>query len=178
MLIGLHGLARSGKDTVGEYLARYGFFRYALADPIRSAIVHMFKIPYQHCVDPQFKEVVNEFWGFSPRQMMQLLGTEGSRNVFREDIWLKRAELEIAAHKDVVITDVRFDNEAEWVYAQGGEIWRIIRDSAVPVSAHASEAGIDDGFIAQEIFNNGTYTELFLQVDAAREAACTSPFAI
>jgi hypothetical protein len=56
----------------------------------------------------------------------------------------------------VVIADVRFPNEAEWIRAQGGEVWRIVREPATQAAAHASEQGIPPELIDRTIDNTGT----------------------
>jgi len=180
-LIGIAGKARSGKDTVGNHLVEYyNFHRYAFADPIKKACCEMFGITMKDFAD-DVKEVVNEFWKYSPRQMAQLLGTEGGRILFDEDIWVKRAEVEwnnfISGNNELelntfgklplgmVITDVRFDNEAEWVRSMGGEVWHIEREGTQKVNNHVSEAGVTAYAGDYVIANNGTIEELFAYVD-------------
>jgi hypothetical protein len=57
----------------------------------------------------------------------------------------------------IVIDDVRFQNEAEMIKKMGGEMWKIIRPSAVNSESHQSEGGLDDwdGF-DQVVENSGT----------------------
>ena len=43
----------------------------------------------------------------------------------------------------MVISDVRFDNEAAWIPAHGGRIIHVIRPDTKAVEAHASEDGIE-----------------------------------
>ncbi len=76
----------------------------------------------------------------SPRWTMQHWGTEYRRHLHGSDYWLTRlsTELQHYAGRPVVIADVRFPDEAEWITAQGGELWRIERDSPA-VSPHCSE---------------------------------------
>jgi len=171
-LIGLSGAARSGKDTVGDYIvSEFDFKRYAFADPLKRAASEMFGIPFEDFCNDDTKEVVNEFWGFSPRQMAQLLGTEGGRELFRQDIWVKRAELELSLnqlHAGMVITDVRFPNEAQWIQDMGGTVIHIERpgaDGIVGEASHASEAGFSDELKNHLVLNNGTLEELYTSVD-------------
>ena len=181
-LIGLYGVARSGKDEVGKAMLRsHGYSSYAFADPIRSAAVAMFGLP--KCMfdgDNPDRETVNEFWGFSPREMLQKLGTEGGRNVFGYDIWVKRAQIRWAAHvadfeldldnleleisSGLVITDVRFDNEAKWIIDEGGCIIHVLRPLVPAVNDHVSEQGIDPSLITHTLLNDGTLGDLNRQV--------------
>jgi hypothetical protein len=70
----------------------------------------------------------------------------------------------------VLIGDVRFQNEAEWVVDSGGIIIHLTRDGAqgkVGIPEHPSEAGIDfsvtkfnKGVNYYEVTNNSTQLEL------------------
>lgn len=181
-LIGLTGRARAGKDQSAEYLRLYrGFARIALADPLKAAAAAMFGVPREDFDDPETKELVRPYWNLSPRQMAQKLGTEAARDTFGADIWLKRATLELIQLADeasevaaetfgpvsVVVTDVRFDNEAEWIKRHGGRVIRIVRPGTAAVAAHASEAGVSDWLVDAEIVNDGDLTELRSKVLAA-----------
>ncbi len=186
-LIGLSGAARSGKDTVGRYLIeKYNFKRYAFADPLKKAASEMFGIPLEDFHNDNKKEVMNEFWEFSPRQIAQLLGTECGRKIFRDDIWIKRAEMAWVEHQQtiaeiapetfghidglagMVVTDVRFENEAQWIKDMGGFNIHIIRpgkDGNVGLSNHASEAGYPDDLKDHIILNDGTLDDLYQKID-------------
>jgi len=188
-LIGLSGAARSGKDTVGEYLiTKHNFKRYAFADPLKRAASEMFGIPLEDFHSDSKKEVVNKFWGFSPRQIAQLIGTEGGRELFRDDIWVRRAHLEYITHLEttamlpkerydngtvdglngMVITDVRFPNEAEWIKEFDGVVIHIERpgaDGVVGEASHASEAGYPDEFKDFIVQNDGSLDDLYVKID-------------
>lgn len=81
----------------------------------------------------------------SPRQIMQWWGTE-YRRAAQPGYWVSKAAQLIhwrhQAMRDrlIVITDVRFEDEANMVRALGGQIWQIKRPGCeVPASAHVSE---------------------------------------
>lgn len=170
-LIGLSGKARSGKDTVANYIkTQYGFSQYAFADPLKQACSAMFGIPITDFYEDNKKEVVNDFWRISPRQMAQRLGTEGGRELFRQDIWLKRAEMEMKKLENesngLIISDVRFDNEAEWILSMGGIVILITRKGVGGmVTEHKSESGINMAFVTDVIGNDGTLAKLYKSID-------------
>lgn len=184
VILGLAGPARSGKDSVAEHMAlKHGMganklvMTYALADPIRKAAAAMFGLDYfEFTGENPDREVVNDFWGISPRVMLQKLGTECGREVFRQDIWLKRAELELA-HAEAggaevfVISDIRFENEADWIRKQGGFIWHINRPSVMSEDSHVSENGIKVDETDYIVMNTGDLPWLFNAVDITW-AAC------
>jgi len=147
-IIGLAGPAGSGKDTVADYLCeRYALRKYSFASPLKMACREMFGLTDLQLSDEKKEEVI-PFWGLSPRQMYQKLGTEGARDLFFSDIWVKRAQVfyqQEACSPCLIIDDVRFENEAAWIRSEGGSIIHVVReknDSATEHDQHASEYGI------------------------------------
>ncbi len=137
-VIGLHGNVGHGKDTVADILVdHHGFHKLSFAEPLRQALVVLFGIPMEFFADRQLKEMVLPQWGKSPRQLMQLLGTELLRTHIAEDFLVRRVDeeinkLEVLHEKEreksvrefhltyddpvkIVITDCRFANEAKWI---------------------------------------------------------------
>ena len=149
LLIGLAGHARVGKDTVARYLvAQLGLISYAFAMPLKQALAEMFSLTTAQLEGPP-KEQPLPWLGKSPRELMQLLGTEWGRELVHPQLWLLLAEhnlQQLAEHhqdmQGVVISDVRFDNEADWVRSKGGVIFHISRRGIHPINQHSSEGGI------------------------------------
>ena len=168
VLIGITGKAGSGKDTAANYLKQYyGFKGVAFADPIRRGMKAIIGLDDYHFAHPTKEEVLPEI-GKSPRQMMQTLGTEWGRQLVNQDLWLILAGIQVmewnSMGHDVVITDVRFENEAAWVREQGGVVWHILRGESV-AAAHVSEAGVYLHPHEDEVINNnGTLYDLYDQV--------------
>jgi hypothetical protein len=98
---------------------------------------------------PPLKDEVNEFWGQTPRHILQVLGTEVARAI-HPDVWVRAWERRVEImnmHQDrpldVVADDLRFDNEAAAVRRLGGLVVQIERNGyEAPTDAHASEAGL------------------------------------
>jgi hypothetical protein len=148
--IGLTGRAGVGKDTVADYLvANHGFRKYSLAGPLKE----MLKVIGVDCDNRETKELPHPVFGVSPRRMAQTLGTEWMRDCVATDGWLRVADRyveeirRVNAHNDdqtycegVVFSDVRFENEAEFIRERGTLI-HVLRDVAA-VEAHPSEVGI------------------------------------
>lgn len=170
ILIGLAGPAGVGKDTVGNRLYyMHGFINTSFAEPLRIAASEIFGIDYNHFTDRELKDSVVEYWGMTPRQMIQRLGTEGVRGTFGEDFWLKRWKMvkETAGMSRVVVTDVRFLNEAAMIREMGGKIVHMLRPDLEPVEGnHASGQGIP--FLAGDYIldNDGDLKGLYEKVDA------------
>jgi hypothetical protein len=95
----------------------------------------------------EFREEVDPFWSdklgrkFTPRLALQLMGTEVGRNVFGENIWIHSLENKIKdVNRNYVITDVRFQNEIDWIRKQKGILIEIRRGKIPSWYNVASEA--------------------------------------
>ena len=165
MIIGLTGKARSGKDTVAEHLAlAHGFHHYWFSKPMKEACRSMFGWDDAHLYG-DLKEVVDPRFGISPRVALQTLGTEWGRNTINSDLWILRAQKEMEQHDCIVISDCRFDNEAEAVLSAGGIVIEVSRADINEVAAHSSENGISSNLVTFRIDNSGTLQDLYKSFD-------------
>jgi hypothetical protein len=125
-----------------------------------SAVFH---IPVEQLLDRKGKEAVDFRWGITRRSMMQKTG-QTFRNVFGEDVLL--TSLSHRAPKDVhtiVVSDVRYDNEAEMVQMNDGVVIRVERDYkdiSDAASLHLSERGVMHHLVTMTIDNNGSLDDL------------------
>lgn len=165
LLIGLTGRARSGKDTVAEELVlKYEIAHYWFSKPMKDAAKIIFNWTDAH-VYGELKDIVDKKFGVSPRHALQTIGTDWGREMINDKIWLIAAENAIKLETRLVISDVRFDNEAEFIQSHGGVIVRINRPDLKEVQLHKSEDGVSDEYIDHEIDNDGTLTDLYHKVD-------------
>ena len=149
ILIGLTGRARSGKTTAAEHLAQtYLLEQYAFADPLRDGLMAIFNLDPTD-FEGDRKEQPLGWLDCSPRQLMQSMGTEWARNTVHPDVWVKLAEQNLdymsnalGAVLGFVVSDVRFENEADLIRRRGGTVIHILRPNALAVNPHISEAGI------------------------------------
>lgn len=164
LIIGVNGIAGAGKDTISNMVLLslqkdHGLKVqcFAFADNLKKAASVIFNVPLEDFYDRNVKEAIVPYWDMSPRQMAQQLGTEACRKGIRDDIWIKSLESSIlTANVDVAfITDVRFDNEAEFVKSANGVVVQIVRNGqkTISTSNHASEAGINSSLIDLTIEN-------------------------
>lgn len=95
-------------------------------------------------------EVLKKGMSFkSPRELLQLLGTEIMRDCFDDDIHAKIVfqQIEREGLKNVAIADARFENERRIVKEHGGQL--VIVDciqTREQESTHRSETGLGDKF--------------------------------
>ncbi len=184
-IIGIIGNKGAGKSTVANYLVGTRVcIEYAFADPIKE-ICTTIGVP-RECVygTQQQKEQIVPGWGVSGRQLMQTIGTELFRTeLFRYlpqctvgNVWIQAMAARLMSaptNTCAVLSDVRFDNEADFVrtYAKeyGGFLLRIVRnggdDTPTTKDQHVSEHGITNLDDVITIQNNGTVEELYAQLD-------------
>jgi hypothetical protein len=164
ILLGLTARAGSGKDTAADYLCqRYGFVRAGFADAPRNmleALLEHVGVDHAWLFEPTLKERSIPVLGTSYRRTMQTLGTEWGRDMLDWDLWVRvlDAHLGLTAdrpvHDRIVITDVRFPNEAAWLHEQGGHLVRLVREQTAPVHPHISEQYTDKLAADSAIVNN------------------------
>lgn len=192
VLVGNQG---AGKDTVAAHLVDiYGVKRLAFASILKDVCAALFQWPRdwlegREQVDREWREQVDTWWAaelcmpdFTPRRALELVGTDVFRLHFHPRIWvlaMKRAiQRAIAAGHSVVISDCRFQNEADFLreFAANNNaiplsFWRIER----PVAAATGGGGtthVSNMEHAQiqcdcTFSNTGTIADLCAQVDAA-----------
>ncbi len=180
-IVGIIGKKQSGKDTIANHLIdEYGFVRYAFADPIKKACQVIFGFTDEQCWGSE-KEIVDTYWGITPRKVFQILGTELFQYEFPKyapelaDIgrgfWVycfaRWYEQQIAKDPSikVVITDVRFPFEADMITRLGGTIVKITRPNQLNNDTHASEMEMDALQYSYLIENDSTVDELCSKVD-------------
>jgi hypothetical protein len=170
MIVGLSGYAQSGKDTVGAFLAmHHGFTRMAFADQLRNALLALNPLVTANI---RVADVVDAGWEPAKarypevRNLLQRLGTEVGRNLFGDFFWVDQLLQRVYEYPNVVITDVRFPNEANAIQSLGGYVWRINRPDRPPINSHVSETALDDwGKFDAEIGNSGTFADLEKKVN-------------
>lgn len=150
IIIGFSGLAGAGKSTAARALRdERGFTVLPFAGPLK-AMARAFGLTVAEMT--LFKELpLERLNGKSPRQFMQLLGTEFGRNLIGPNVWvdawrdgLGESAAEHFGDIFAVADDVRFENEAAAIRAEGGIVVRVGRAGAGSATgaAHASEAGV------------------------------------
>lgn len=136
-IVGLTGYAQHGKNSVADILERdYGFKQVAFADALRALATVVNPYVISDAQKPNRYEGVVRQVGYEQaktigdtRRFLQQLGV-GVRDVIGEDAWVDALFKDLNLLDDIVITDVRFWNEALAVYDERGEMWGVVRTNA------------------------------------------------
>lgn len=171
--IGLIGRKQTGKSTVGEYLREaHGYHVSAFADPLRAMCRQ---------VDPlvaagrRYSEVEAMLGYEGAKELPEFRGTlqrvgVAARETLGADVWVDAWAASVAPLHGVpiVVTDVRFPNEAEALWKRGFILIRTTRKATYnPRERHISETGLDYYPADYTIANDGTTSQLLDAVEAA-----------
>jgi len=167
-LVGLAGLDGSGKTTAAQTLIDAGWHRVKFAAPIKE-MIRVIGMTDRH-IEGDLKDIPCDILGGrTPRHAMQTLGTEWGRDLVYTDLWVdiarRKITLAMAAGVNVVVDDVRFEDEASMIRDLGGVIVGIKR-GAKGAGSHASEAGVKFDMVcennASEAALRGWFSYVFL----------------
>ena len=169
-LIGLTGPSGAGKDAIGTYLVMSKLFhRMAFADPVKKTMAAFFGVSLQDFHSVELKNKVCPVWGLSRRAMLHR-GSDALKGEFGADHFTRRLVndyLHIADREDVVVTDVRTDDEARAMRELGGKIVLVLRPGAGLTGAdalHHLEQGVSASLISAVVVNDGSLQDLYDRV--------------
>lgn len=173
MIIGLSGYARSGKDTVaGMLMGIHHYQRIAFADKIRDFLYEIDPLIMFNGTDFRLQDIIDsKGWEDAKtefpeiRRLLQDLGV-GARTTFHENFWIIEALKPVKPTDKIVVTDVRFKNEAEIIKGMGGQLWRVNRIGTGPANDHVSEHDLDDWKFDAAIQNDSDMPNLIRQIRA------------
>jgi hypothetical protein len=163
-IIGVTGYMGSGKDTVGDFLvARYGYAKLNLADPLKRMCSEAYGIPLENFYDRILKEEVNPDWEASPRTLCRIVG-KARRHTnpnYWTQLWVTEAEALLRQGKRVVCCDIRYPNEGQMIddFGVHGKMLRIMRPGVVN-DGHDSERHVEAIPVSTEIENDGSIAHL------------------
>ncbi len=163
--------ADDGKDTFAELLAKQlagKVERHALADNLRliTEIISGIRMTTTHEINEPFcneirnytqdqKNILIKQFDKTIGETLQLVGTELFRNNYDTDVWVKSLFSEEMYNKMnngkiIIIPDVRFINEADYILKEGGYLIRLegdpagVRENSLRDLNHLSETNLDN----------------------------------
>jgi hypothetical protein len=172
-IIGFSGFMGSGKDTAAlitvHAYPNLKFRQVSFADALKQAYSVMTGIPWHNT--KEFKENICPVFKIARREVLQRMGTNALRNNFDKDIWIN-----IVKHRypegNLVISDVRFDNEAKWIRDNGGTVIQIQRTDNMAKSIwayHESENGVKGDFVVKNDFGANGYETFKNEIEGILE---------
>lgn len=140
ILIGLAGQKGAGKDTAAGGLPQA--VKIAFAGPVKQMLAVGLGLTEAQLNGGEKSRPVawlGDGTDITPRYLMQSLGTEWGRTLVDPDVWVKLAarkvDDELARGADgqqgrsvILVTDVRYESEANMIRARGGVIVHILRN--------------------------------------------------
>lgn len=178
LIIGLSGYSRSGKNEAAEALVQYGWKQAAFADKLREFLLAVDPVipgPYG-TGNLRLSVLIRDVgWEYAKdhypevRALLQRTGTEAGRRLLGPNVWVDALFRELEDAPAVVITDVRFPNEARAVAERGGVVIRIERPGVGPARdkvgrVHESETALDDWSYDHVLYNDGSVRDLHLKL--------------
>lgn len=181
-ILGFSGKLGSGKNFIAEKVVM------KMMEPVPSVILSFadqikVNVIVQHNAD-RYKCFVGK--DEHTRKLMQRVGTEEGRNVFGHDIWLRYTLEWMLVHasrgiKRIIIPDVRFHNEFDFIKELGGKLIRVNAPkrnaialekeaakgtgTAAEIASHQSEVELDSGREFDYVLENDPDSEsVFIQV--------------
>ena len=165
-LIGLVGQKQSGKDTC------FGFFkqlaerenlrciRYAFADTLKAEVSSLLGVSLAQI--EQDKGVFRPF--------LQWYGTDFIRQYKKQPLyWINKIDKQLDKARGtehvIVLTDVRYANEADLVIRYGGKLVKVTRP-VISADFHSSETDLAAIHCDDLIQNNSSLSELQFEVEA------------
>ena len=122
MIILLCGYKRTGKDTFATYIENnYGFKHHKFANGLKRGLKHLFGFNHAQ-LEGDKKEEIDVRWGISPRDAMIFVGTYMFQHEIQKlipnikrNFWVKQLMDDIDINDNIVISDLRFIHEYEYM---------------------------------------------------------------
>lgn len=184
-IIGLTGAAGAGKDTTADIVQELvpGAARFAFATALRAEIAQAWgiderlledrskkavpqdQLALRLCCDagfPQYAWELSSLPAVTPRGIMQRWGDY--RRAADPDYFilpaLRARLLAVEEQRPImIVTDVRYPNEAGWLRNVGGELWRVVRPGVIG-RGHSSEVALDGAPVDHVITNDRGFDAL------------------
>lgn len=161
-LIGILGKKKHGKSTASNHLViKCGYLELAIADVLKEGIKIWFGLTNDQVYGDK-KEIIDEYWKVTPRFLLQKFGTDIGRDYVSKimpshvgkNLWIMNLEKKYLQlkknNKDIkiVISDIRYQNEIDFIRKHGGIIIKILRpnftdNGDISYKLHKSETTID-----------------------------------
>jgi dephospho-CoA kinase len=176
IIIGLSGKMGSGKNYIAEKII-YPSFK----DEYNILIIGFGDLMKNELYARDTTLLYDELYDhktFETRNKLQQYGTENGRDKYHQDIWVRGLDIQVETFRRrsndkclVIVCDVRFQNEAEYIIKKGGKLIRVVAEDRTndrylreakgdkeqyqKIATHRSETELDT-YKFDYIINNST----------------------
>ena len=129
-IIGLSGKMGCGKNYLAEQILypyfkdKYNILIIGFGDLMKNEL-------YARDLTLSYDQLY-DYKTFETRQKLQQYGTENGRDKYHQDIWIRGLDIQIETFSRrckseclIIVCDVRFTNEYEYIRSKGGKVLRI-----------------------------------------------------
>lgn len=172
-LLGISGKKHSGKTSCAKIIKEYilpnnkvGIKNFA--DELKFQTVRALQVGVPNFTLEELEQNKEKYRG-----LLQWWGTDYRRNIFGKDYWINELTINILQPEQydlIIIPDVRFYNELDWIKENGGQVIYINRPNIFHRDKHKSETESDDEYFIKQClkidnaFGVGKLPELILQL--------------
>jgi hypothetical protein len=192
-LVGIVGKKGVGKDTVALWFNKHHDAKlYSFAAPIKKFASEYMGLTYKQLHTLEGKEGYDPYWGTTPRRILQHIGSS-MRSLPIEpkgSFWIKYLMRELDAIRDreekedvpvadrtlVVVSDVRYPNEASAIRERGGILIKVIRDTGLPEDLDSSEQQSDKIPCNITLNNDKSISDLYQELGTTFAKAFSDDF--
>lgn len=138
ILLAFAGKNGIGKDTAAEMLTsmpRYGveevpleedFEHHKFSEPLKKGLMAMTGLTWAEVDGPGKDVPMDKLGGKTPRSLLETLGNEWAQGEMGGDVWTRHLDGKWSdaqrRGKNIVISDLRFEAQADWVRRVGGTV--------------------------------------------------------
>jgi ABC-type dipeptide/oligopeptide/nickel transport system ATPase component len=131
LIIGISGKIGSGKDTVAREIMKafpeYSFNRKSFGYNVKKTVGLLTGIDLRTILSRKIKSEYISEWGMTVGELFQCVGN-GLREKTKDDAWIYSLFNNVKNEENIIITDVRYLNEAESILNRGGYLIRLKGD--------------------------------------------------
>jgi len=164
LIIGISGKIGSGKDTIAKEIINsfpnYNFRKVSFGYNVKKIVSILTGLDMRTILSRKIKSVYLPDWEMTVGELFQQAGTNALRDILNDDTWIISLFNNIKSGENIIITDVRFENEANSILNRGGYLLRIngdpnkIRSNETRNINHKSETELDNFSKFDIIYDN------------------------
>jgi hypothetical protein len=169
---------KAGKTTVAETFAQNGNYTIlSFASPLKEMLTVFLRNmgvedTEKYFYNPKYKDapIPGIGWHCTARHLMQTLGTEWGRKNINTSVWIasmyNRIQAAFAEGFDVIVDDMRFQNEYNMLAQFPAWMVHVSRPGAEYPSSHSSEGGLKCRPFDFYVINDKTLDDLAEKANA------------